>query len=215
MKTDQFYKYSEEFLKNCRNEVLQSFMSNPPAGKWHPNGFAVFYIRDIENIGKLRLHVWPKGIRIALDGQPKIHSHPWDLCSLVIAGVYQDTIYESVRYEEFSPERQQEFRLKFGSPMEGDQLKLVDAWHTIIESRRRKISQGNCHCLSAGVLHSTNIPIDEFVITIMLSGLNANFEKLMLIGDRHFGERSYVRPEVAMEHIVNIQSFIAKNTQRI
>src|ERR1017187_10377478 len=99
MFSGSFSTEAEVVLRANAQRVLARFLSEPRQGRWHPNGFAVFHIGDAKGLGEMRLHVWPRGKRVGLVGQPAIHSHPWDLCSLVVAGCYRDTLYRATEFD--------------------------------------------------------------------------------------------------------------------
>jgi hypothetical protein len=162
---------------------------------------AIFHLATVEGLGEMRLHVWPRGMRVSLSGQPAIHSHPWELCSLVIAGCYRDIIFRVKEFDTDRAGRLQGFAVKFGSKDEGDRVCPVAAWYDVTVDEERTIMEGGFHQMSAGVLHATQIPLDTFVATLLITNKVQDLSKLLLLGDGCFGEKSYVRPIVSVEEL--------------
>jgi hypothetical protein len=206
MLNGSFFSEAETFLRTSAQSILEQFLARPREGQWHPNGFAVFHLGDVKGLGQMRFHVWPRGIRVALDGQPAIHSHPWELCSLVIAGCYRDTLYRAREFEVGGPGRLQKFDMRFGSGDEGDQVCPVAVWYEVEVAEERTVSEGSFHQMRAGVLHASQIPLDAFAATLLITGKVIDLSKLLLVGDGTFGKRSYVRPAVSAEELDQIHA---------
>jgi hypothetical protein len=69
-------------------------------GRWHPSGFMVFPLGEHDHLGDLRLHVWLAGLR-RLEPRPSglirdIHDHVMHIASLVLRGVYSDSLFDVV-----------------------------------------------------------------------------------------------------------------------
>lgn len=206
MSTRSFSSQAEIALGNSAQSVVDQFLSEQREGKWHPNGFAVFHFGEIKGLGEMRFHVWPRGIRVALNGQPAIHSHPWEFCSLVIAGCYRDTIYRVREFNSDGAGRLQGFHIKFGGGYEGDKLCPVAVWYEATADEERTIAEGSFHQVPAGVLHASQIPLNTFVATLLITSKVIDPGKLLLVGDGNFGEKSYVRPTVSVEGLEQIKA---------
>lgn len=211
---ESFFTKSEIILRTRARSALLRFLSDPGEGKWHPNGFAVFHLGDLEGLGRLRLHLWPRGLRIALEGQPAIHSHPWDLCSLVIAGCYRDTLYRVREFDVDGPGRLRGFDVRFGRSGEGDTVYPLERWYEVAVSDERTIMEGNSHQVAAGVLHESPIPLDSFVATLLITSEVVDMSKLLLIGDGKFGQRLYARPTVSVEQLEYMKTDLGKYLDR-
>jgi hypothetical protein len=203
---ESFYAEAENMLRTRARGVLHQFLLDSHEGRWHPNGFAVFNLGELEGLGRLRLHVWPRGLRIALEGQPAIHSHPWDLCSLVIAGCYTDTLYRAQEFDSDGPGRLRGFHLRFGSGREGDELCPVPLWYELTVTDKRAIMIGQLHQMAAGVLHESPIPHDAFVATLLIASQVVDLGKLLLVGDGNFGKRLYTRPPVSVKQLRDMKT---------
>jgi hypothetical protein len=196
---------AEDFLRSVASGITAQFLSGRFEGSWHPNGFAVFHAGEAEGLGRLRLHVWARGQRVTLDGQPAIHSHPWDLCSLVLAGCYEDTIYRAEEFSAAVPGLLQGYRIRFGAAREGDTAYPLPIWYRLTASEQRSVTTGHCHRLAAGVLHATHVPHSSFAATLVLTSRAVDLEKLLLIGDVAFGAKTYVRPAVSAGDLASMQ----------
>jgi hypothetical protein len=201
-----FQLRAEQFLRSHFRDLVSSWLSADVEGAWHPNGFAVFHLRAEPDLGDLRLHVWPTARRVALEGQPAIHSHPWDLCSLVLVGRYDDILYDAneVAPGEVSPLRRvQRFELELGAPGRGDRVYPVDRWYVPAVRERRAIEAGEVHYLPAGQLHQATVPTAAFVSTLLLT--SAPRKAVQLLGDGSFGDRTYVRPPVSASDLAEMK----------
>jgi hypothetical protein len=196
---------AEAFLRSVAGGLIAQFLSGRFEGSWHPNGFAVFHAGEVEGLGRMRLHVWARDQRVTLDGQPAIHSHPWDLCSLVLAGCYEDTIYRAEEFSAPGPGLLQGYQIRFGAASEGDATNPLPIWYRLTASEQRGVATGQCHRLAAGVLHATHVPHSSFAATLVLTSRAVDLEKLLLIGDVAFGAQTYVRPAVSTGDLACMQ----------
>lgn len=197
---------AETFLRSSVQSVVTTFLSEPQDGSWHPNGFAVFHFGEVPSLGRLRLHVWPRRLRVALKGQPAIHSHPWELCSLVIAGSYRDALYKAREFDKGGSCRLQGFNLQSGIAGEGDLAAPVPMWYEVTVVKERTVVEGSFHYLPAGVLHTAEIPDDQFAATLLITGETIDPKKLLLIGSPEFPATRYARPRVSVEELGHIRS---------
>jgi hypothetical protein len=211
---------AEDVLRARAPEIAARFLSNQLEGSWHPNGFAVFHAGEVEGLGRMRLHIWARDQRVALDGQPAIHSHPWSLCSLVIAGCYEDVIYQAEEFNAAAPDRLQGYRIRFGAVGQGDETHPVPIWYRLTAIEHRTVVAGQLHRLASGVLHATHVPYSGFAATLVVTSQVIEPDKLLLIGDQAFGARVYVRPAVAandvarMQHDLRLSAYFAEALQR-
>jgi hypothetical protein len=66
-------------------------------GHWHPYGFIVYHLGADPCGRRLRLHVWPAGVRPKQQPEWPIHSHPWDFSSMILCGRVLHTRYVASR----------------------------------------------------------------------------------------------------------------------
>lgn len=132
---------------------------------WHPNGFVVFELGQ-RALGLLRLHIWPRGERPMRNDQAHIHTHVWDLCSRVLAGVYSERLYE------------------VGADGEGVECDVADVDYArdrntlmvrgkVVLSPVSTVTVGpsEVHTVRAGVAHETVIPPGRFTATLLLTSM--------------------------------------------
>ena len=64
---------AEEYLRRNWRTAVQRALDSVSSGKWHPNGFIVFRLGEVQDdtfTGSHRVHIWPGGIaRRGLPGQ--------------------------------------------------------------------------------------------------------------------------------------------------
>ncbi len=95
LQAEDFFRDAEVLLSDVALTVLEQVVPNLEAhqGRWNAGGFMAFPLGMHDELGQLRLHVWPKGIERENSEGPNIHNHAWLLSSRVLAGVYSDTLY--------------------------------------------------------------------------------------------------------------------------
>jgi hypothetical protein len=157
------------YLLSQRNEIVYGVMENAARHQpyWHPYGFAVFSLRSVDELGQLRLHVWPRGFRVELEGHPPIHCHDWDLASLVIGGCYEETIYDVVASSR--PGAYYVMEVCRVGP-QTDAFQASGQTLSIIEAKRYRYPVGESHCIPAGQFHETDIPRGAFAVTLVVTG---------------------------------------------
>jgi len=105
---DVYFDAASSYLDRAVDAVLSDGVPQLKAenGVWHPSGFMVFRLGTHQQLGDLRLHVWPEGFRTReLRGRGEleegiwdgdIHNHSWHVVGLNIAN-YQDKIFTVTR----------------------------------------------------------------------------------------------------------------------
>jgi hypothetical protein len=132
--------------------------------RWHPNGFVVFRIGDAGRLGQLRLHVWPEGDRRGVAEHPEIHSHNWDLASLVLAGTYVDDLYA------FDDDAERFYAHAVSYDGGGDSLTPTGERVGLRRNTRREVAAGSFHFIPAGMPHRTHIEPGKLVVTLVVMG---------------------------------------------
>ncbi len=105
-------------------DVLEQAISNPGGREWTLQGFGMF--RTYFANGSVRLHLWDP--EKAVPGVSEMHTHPWDMASLIVAGnIYNTRFIEATGDEEDLPEWavltpmwRQSIRCGMGGGLEGD-----------------------------------------------------------------------------------------------
>ncbi len=157
----------EEIIPNLENR----------SGLWHPNGFMVFQLGTKPDLGTLRLHIWPKGLRQMnkrVNGDT-IHDHAWHLASRILQGTYTDEIYDvsEVPFQISEEGRAQQglfrlFRVKY-DPESHESLATDGTLVSAVLREHRVALSDEHHFIEAGVFHKTTIPEDKFVATLVLN----------------------------------------------
>lgn len=173
--TDDQYQRFKESAESTLGEFTRSALSTATeslsGGVWHPHGFAIWDLRAIPQLGKLRLHVWPDMDRKIRPWGPRIHRHGWHLASLVLTGTYRDVLYSdsaqqpgSGGWRPVTPYRVE--------ALPGDQRRITpeDGTLYIRQEEHREVNASDMHYIPAGKFHDTLIPTDEFVATLVLLG---------------------------------------------
>lgn len=139
------------------------------SGTWHPNGFQVFRLLDIEDVGLLRLHVWPNGLRRVRRQQPVVHSHIFHLYSLVLVGEYREKFF---RVRETGASGAPGWSGWEVLPPRGDNVDRLAPESAVysVESMGRvaRCQAGTAHDMPAGVYHATLIPRGKCCVTLAL-----------------------------------------------
>lgn len=151
---------AEQTLRRNRDKAIDRVLSGKTEARWHPTGFAVFHLCDLGAGQRLRLHVWPYGNRPIVSGHPPIHSHHWDLHSMVLAGTYVDILYEDDQLE-----GDPYFLHEYAYSPDGDSVSPTGTTR-LRESGRRSVRTGEFHSIPAGALHQTVITEDASVCTL-------------------------------------------------
>ncbi|MCA0216328.1 MAG: hypothetical protein LCH43_03125 [Actinobacteria bacterium] len=132
---------------------------------WHPTGFIVLNLQDVDGLGLVRLHIWSRDRRTKRRGNPETHSHVFHLTSFVLKGKYVEHQFREV------PSETGEFFGYQVIPPTGDGIDRVvpdgsrcDLDLVAVE----ETDAGKFHNLPAGVFHRTEIQEGETCATIAL-----------------------------------------------
>jgi hypothetical protein len=191
----------EGFIDACRS-ILPKYAVNlanlisdtSPKGLWHPNGFIVFKLVPLTNVGLLRLHIWPAATRVDRPWGPRLHKHGWHLASLVLAGTYTDIIFsDSFSQHAIAHSRRMATYDVLLRPNSPDLIRARGEVRYVGEAMRRNIKQGSFNFIPAHVLHDTVIPAGKYVATLAIQSTVIHFESFVAEEDDIDEERSYSR----------------------
>ncbi|HEL4244407.1 hypothetical protein I5U23_09855 [Stenotrophomonas maltophilia] len=131
---------------------------------WHALGFIHCKLFESE-AGTLRLHIWPPNERSPLEQKSKIHDHIFDLKSLVLCGQITNVLHtESDRIE--TPSKA--FELHYVEyNRQGSRLIASGKEVFAAEKIRSEIKKGNTYQIQKGMLHDSQVSIDELTATIV------------------------------------------------
>lgn len=123
----------------------------------HPNGFIKIPLGQDEDGGALRLHFWGQNA-----APSNIHSHRWNMASLILQGAYRATDYveraDGIPCAKFrcSENDEQQYRLV---PMGRSNIAAMHA---------QAYARGDVYGLEAGIAHAiTETSVDEPVISLV------------------------------------------------
>jgi hypothetical protein len=177
-----FFAQAEDILAEYTSVVTDDVI--PRLTEWqgvarrHPLGFAVVPLKVLEDGSSLRLHVWPKDLRLGHSlKKPTIHDHGWHLISRVLTpDPYQDIRYNAQRVSDMP--RTEEERITRGLqrvfrahyPPEPQELRTdgTCARVTPIEDKGGIVLPGQYNRIVAGEYHLDTIPFDQTVATLCL-----------------------------------------------
>lgn len=80
--------------------LVENILKTPLDFKWQVQGLGMMRVY-LDGDKTHRMHIWDSALRVP--GVSALHNHPWDLTSLVVAGVYRQ-----YRYTEPAPKQQGE-----------------------------------------------------------------------------------------------------------
>lgn len=166
----EFFTAANELLEEISPAVVGEVVPRLEAysGRWNPVGFLVFPLGLHETLGSLRLHVWPSGMRKSSAHGPNIHYHAWHLASKVLAGTYQDTIYD-INEPTLSEADQALFLYELKSRAKGWDVMGTDGSKVIARPvQKRRVEEGEIHTIEAGYFHLPKIPLSELVATLVI-----------------------------------------------
>jgi hypothetical protein len=196
---DDFIKMSRETLQNLFRPVVTEVIPGLEGipGSWHPSGFMVFPIGSHDQLGTLRLHVWPTAVprRRQLKGlgplgaicDGDIHDHAWIVSSLVLTS-YQDFVYQ-VSFAEIDEPGENTYGVFEVDYQDSTQvLSRIRGGAKIVSTIPRHFSRGELHSLDPKTFHAPAVPLDVTAATLVFHSGRTSDRTYVLIGD---GPESY------------------------
>lgn len=191
LRASEFFEHASAMLNELAVPVLDNI--NPIlenyTGRWNPMGFMVIPLGTHQELGILRLHIWPKDLRkLTPKGKP-IHNHAWHLASRILSGVYSDDIYV-VRVLEYYPADENQrrerglmrvFSIGFGDT--GGILETDGSCVKVVLDEHRIVNAGEHHLIEQGVFHRTTIAHDKFVATLVFDSPTLASSKSQILID--------------------------------
>ena len=154
MKTDTYSQLS--FLRDNFSKV--SLESQP---LWHPLGFVSCIVREEGRTYTTRLHYWPKYERRTKSPNWPIHTHAYDLSSLILDGRIYDIQYKLVAgsgYAIYSVEYFGESSTINYTNEKASIAKVTDGVHVA----------GEEYSIPIGSFHETRVPMDECAVSLVV-----------------------------------------------
>lgn len=176
---DEFFRDATELLA-AAGPVVRATVCPRLAnthGRWHPSGFMIYPLGTHPRLGTLRLHIWPPFPR-RREERPvglirDIHDHVMHITSLVLAGVYTDTMF-NVRIRTCGAEtaRMPNEHRVFEPPEGGAAAVALQATPRVALAtvkQARIITEGSFHTIEAGAFHVPTIADSDLAATLVLS----------------------------------------------
>ncbi len=185
---ERFFDQAEPLLEELSESVLTEVVPNLEdyEGRWHPLGFMIYPLGVHEGLGSLRLHIWPAGHRVSIDGGSGIHDHAWYLASRVLAGVYSDDRYDVELMPDKAPEGDlsEPFFRVFGVtkvPGEPDGLRTDGTYARAQVFDQVLVPAGLTHRIEPGAFHLPTISEGQLAATLVLDSPSLGFKPSILI----------------------------------
>lgn len=214
LRASEFFEHASVMLDELATPILDHI--NPIlenySGRWNPMGFMVLPLGSHEELGVLRLHIWPRGLRkLTPKGEP-IHNHAWHLASRILIGVYSDDIYAIRGSESYLADEDQRreqglmrvFSIGFGDT--GGTLETDGLCIRVVLDEHREVNAGEHHSIEQGVFHRTTIAHDKFVATLVFDSptLASSKSKILIDGPAH--PITEQREPITAEDIVTVRN---------
>ncbi|MGZ6005473.1 MAG: hypothetical protein ACXWLH_04975 [Candidatus Saccharimonadales bacterium] len=170
---DDFASNAAELLDQLGPIVIEDVVPDLEShfGRWNPGGFMVFPL-GMHSLGSLRLHVWPKNEPRETNDGPSIHSHAWHLSSLILNGLYADTLFDLEVLQDYQPKSGEDplprlYRSQLKA--DGRDVLVTDGEHVRpIPISDREYVAGEKHFIPAGVPHLPRIPAGQTTATLVI-----------------------------------------------
>ena len=166
-------------LSYLRENISQIAKSCQPL--WHPLGFVSCIIGKEKNGSITRIHYWPKCERRAKTPNWPIHTHIYDLSSLILEGRLRDIQYRLIPGCDYAI-----YSVSYSGE---DSVINLTGGRTSIKIETDEVRQkGEEYTVPIDFFHQTIVPFDESAITLVVL---SNFEdsKPLVLGG--YGEKSY------------------------
>lgn len=175
LQAEDFFQKAEGALAQLAPVVLEEVVPHLEEyhGRWNPGGFMAFPLGLHDELGSLRLHIWPVGVPRENSDGPNIHNHAWFLSSRILAGVYSDTLFE---LEEHDVMTDSEYIRSEGllqvfetrrNPDGLDELVTDGLFVRPIPILNREVSAGGTHRIYLDMYHVTTVPIEQLAMTLI------------------------------------------------
>lgn len=148
---------------------------------WHPLGFISCQIRNEPGYCTARIHYWPKGERRPKQPDWPIHTHAYDLSSLVLIGRVRDMQYRERKGSQYTV---------YAVSYVGDDSSIVSTGRTLaIETCVDQYhAQGEEYRVPIGSFHQTYVSKNESAVTIVAL---SNFQRTDPLVLGHPSRESY------------------------
>lgn len=128
---------------------------------WHPLGFVSCVIYEEPRLLTVRVHYWPLGKRRVKNPNWPIHTHCYDLSSLVLAGCVRDIQYDVRTGDSYTV-----YKVNY---YEGGS-EIVDTYSSvrILETVNKVRAAGEQYVVNRGIYHQTLVQKDDCAVTVVV-----------------------------------------------
>lgn len=158
-------------LLYLRENISKLAVSTQPL--WHPLGFVSCVIRNDERKYTTRVHLWPKNERRTKNPDWPIHTHAYDLSSLVLNGRIRD-----IQYRQKTGSNYVVYSVSYVG--QDSSITRTDQ-HSSIETLVDKFREtGEEYSVLKGSFHQSSVLIDEMAVTLVVLSNFDNTDPLVL-----------------------------------
>jgi hypothetical protein len=148
---------------------------------WHPLGFASCVLGTSDLGVKFRVHYWPPYERRTKNPDWPIHTHSYDLSSLVLQGQIEDIQYEV-------SEEGEDFLYAVSYSGEDSEIKKTSRRVRVISQSSFERISGDQYSVDRGVFHQSKVKFDKEAITFVALS-NWSNEAPLVLGEN--GDQKY------------------------
>lgn len=142
---------------------------------WHPLGFIHLTLLETSN-GTVRLHIWPPFNRRPKSPNWQIHSHIYNLNSLIICGKITNTFYETSDLG--VDDLYREYKVIYGQGL--SRLEGTSNMVNVNILRTDKHLMGDIYSIPSQIFHSSSTEISELSATIVATSKHIKSSPLVL-----------------------------------
>lgn len=208
LKEEEFFQQAEAKLAEVAPVVLEEVVPHLEkySGRWNPGGFMAFPLGLHDELGQLRLHIWPESIERESSDGPNIHNHSWYLSSLILAGVYSDKLFKLHNWSTTDPEIIKDEGLvevfqTIRNPAGQDAFVSTGRFVKPVSSFERVVTKGATHRIVPEMYHVTTVPVDQLAVTLIFDSHAFDTTTEVLI-DSNRAKGGRMRKEIEPESII-------------
>lgn len=163
---------------------------------WHPLGFVSCLVESIQNNEFYRIHYWPKDLRRTKNPNWPIHTHCYDLESLILEGSITDIQYEIKKGEDH-----QVYQVEYS----GEDSKIIKTNSSIsldIMFAQQRY-QAESYFVPKGIFHQSEVNLKATAVTFVhLSNKDNTFP--LVVGENKAIEYPYERIKYDKNHFNSV-----------
>jgi hypothetical protein len=159
---DLINNFSWEHVRDLKPQILSCL--EHCEFRRHPLGFVHIVLMDSPNVA-LRFHIWIPGIRSVQEPAWLIHTHTFDLRSIVLFGKLENSLYKWE--EDISPSENRLYEVTYSDGISC--IVATDRIGKIQDLSSLEVSKGRGYTVAYGDFHRTEVLEDQLTATIALA----------------------------------------------